>query len=374
MGLLKKIILPLVVVAAIVYGVSLATRQVAIVAPVSRGKAIQGAPSSVTVLAENTSPIVSEVGGRIKTEGFNLDPGARVKAGDVLAYLDTTTLLLEIDRTQSELDAARRRKEIGIPLERDLENARDVLADFENKFRSGNLAESELQKQKRAVQQLEQRVNLEKATEDQLIGALENKLKMQRVQLDATTIKARINGQIAEVSVNAEQFIGDRHVVATMITDSRVVEAKVSEEHYSDLKIGQHASVRFLGLGSQEYGASVTKILPTADPVTQRYGVHLTVDLDPTRLAPGLTGEASIITGVRENTLIIPRRALFGDSVYLIEDGKVQLRRVQTGYSSLNAVEVVSGLEEGNLVIVDQLQRYRVGDRVRTQVETSTSP
>jgi RND family efflux transporter MFP subunit len=297
-----------------------------------------------------------------------------VKAGDVLAYLDTTTLLLEIERTQSELDAARRRKEIGIPLERDLENARDVLADAENKFRSGNLAESELNKQRRAVQQLQQRVNLEKATEDQLISALENRLKLQRVQLDATTIKARINGQIAEVFVNAEQFIGDRTIVATMITDSRVVEAKVSEEHYSDLKIGQHASVRFLGLGPQEYGASVTKILPTADPVTQRYGVHLAVDLDPTRLAPGLTGEASIITGVRENTLIIPRRALFGDSVYLVADGRVEQRRIETGYTSLNAVEVVSGLEEGDFVIVDQLQQYRPGDRVRVQVEAAPAP
>ncbi len=373
MALLKKLILPLAVIAAVIYGIALVTRPVAIVAQVGRDKAIMGVPASVTVQAENTSPIVSEVGGRIKTEGYNLDPGARVKSGDVLAYLDTTTLLLEIERTRTELDSARRRKEIGIPLERDLENAKDLLADYENKFRSGNLSEADLNKQRRAVAQLEQRINLEKAAEDQLIGSHENKLKMQQVQLDATTIRARINGQISDVFVNAEQFIGDRTVVATMITDSRIVEAKVSEEHYSDLKVGQHASVRFLGLGGQLYGASVSKILPTADPVTQRYTVHLTVDIDPLRLAPGLTGEVTIIVGERDNALIIPRRALFGDSVYIVEEGRIARRQVELGYTSLNAVEILSGLKEGDYVIVDQLERYKVGDRVRTQVEATRS-
>ncbi len=371
MAVLKKLVLPLAIVVALFFGITHLTRPVALVATVERGKAIMMVPASVTVQAENISPIVSEVGGRIKTEGYNLDPGLRVKAGEVLAHLDTTTLLLEMERTSTDLESARRRKEIGIPLEQDLRNAQDVLADFENKFRSGNLAESELNKQRRAVTQLQQRINLEKAAEDQLIASFENRLKTQQVQLDAATIKARINGQIAEVFVNAEQFIGERTVVATMITDSRTVEAKVSEEHYSDLKVGQQATVRFLGLGSQEYGASITKILPTADPATQRYTVQLNVDIDPARLAPGLTGEVSIITGVRENTLIIPRRALFGESVYAVANGRVELRKVKLGFTSLYAVEVLSGLEAGELVIVDQLERYRVGDRVRTQTEVA---
>ncbi len=371
MAVLKKLVLPLAIVVALFFGITHLTRPVALVATVERGKAIMMVPASVTVQAENISPIVSEVGGRIKTEDYNLDPGLRVKAGEVLAHLDTTTLLLEMERTRTDLESARRRKEIGIPLEQDLQNAKDVLADFENKFRSGNLAESELNKQRRAVTQLQQRINLEKAAEDQLIASFENRLKTQQVQLDAATIKARINGQIAEVFVNAEQFIGERTVVATMITDSRTVEAKVSEEHYSDLKVGQQATVRFLGLGSQEYGASITKILPTADPATQRYTVQLNVDIDPARLAPGLTGEVSIITGVRENTLIIPRRALFGESVYAVANGRVELRKVKLGFTSLYAVEVLSGLEAGELVIVDQLERYRVGDRVRTQTEVA---
>lgn len=372
MSLLKKIFLPLAVVVALYFLISFLTRPVAIVAEVERGKAIMAVPASVTVQAENVSPIVSEVGGRIKTEGYNLDPGLRVKAGDVLAYLDTTTLVLEMERTRTDLESARRRKEIGIPLEQDLQNAKDLLADFENKYRSGNLAESELNKQRRAVTQLEQRINLEKAAEDQLIASFENRLKTQQVQLDATAIKARINGQISEVFVNAEQFIGERTIVATMITDSRVIEAKVSEEHYAALKVGQHASVRFLGIGPQLYGASVTKILPTADAVTQRYTVHLNVDIDPARLAPGLTGEVTVVTGERDNTLIIPRRGLFGESVYVVSDGRVEQRKVELGFTSLYAVEVLSGLKEGDLVIVDQLERYRPGDRVRTQVEASS--
>ena len=103
MSVLKKLLIPLAIVAVLYFVISHLTRSVAIVSEVTRGKAIMAVPASITVQAENVSPIVSEVGGRIKTEGYNLDPGARVKAGDVLAFLDTTTLVLEIERTKGEL-------------------------------------------------------------------------------------------------------------------------------------------------------------------------------------------------------------------------------------------------------------------------------
>jgi len=77
----------------------------------------------------------------------------------------------------------------------------------------------------------------------------------------------------------------------------------------------------------------------------------------------------SITVGVHENTLTVPRRAVSGSSVYAVRNGRVELQKVELGYVSLNEVEILSGLKEGEQVIVEQLDRFRPGDHVRVEVE-----
>lgn len=86
------------------------------------------------------------------------------------------------------------------------------------------------------------------------------------------------------------------------------------------------------------------------------------------KLVPGLTGEVSIIVGQRDAAAIIPRRALRGNEVFVVAGGRVELRSVKVGYIALNMAEITEGLAEGEQVIVEELDLYRPGMRVRTQV------
>ncbi len=52
----------------------------------------------------------------------------------------------------------------------------------------------------------------------------------------------------------------------------------------------------------------------------------------------------------------------------MVTGGKINLRKVEKGYDSLNYVEIVKGLEAGDEVIVEQQDRFRSGERVRTVV------
>jgi multidrug efflux pump subunit AcrA (membrane-fusion protein) len=109
-------------------------------------------------------------------------------------------------------------------------------------------------------------------------------------------------------------------------------------------------------------------VLPSADPTTQRYSVYLDVQLPEGReVMPGLTGEATITIAERPNAVTIPRRALVGDYVYLVEGGRVIQRKVEKGYDSLSVVEILKGVDNGAQVIVEQQDRFRSGDRVRTE-------
>lgn len=359
----KKVGVLVAVVFVAAAGYIYLSRPTALVAEVASGRAVKAVPGSVTVTAEFEMELKSEVGGRVvKSE---LDPGNPVMAGEVLCQLDTGDLKLEIERITNEYETAKKRIAVGSSIALELANARDDLVNFEQLYRSGNFPESELVKKRRGVQQIEQRYELEKVNNAQLLEGFENTLRVKKRQLEKMTIVAPFDGVVSMVYARPGDLIGSNSSIATLISTSRTVEAKISEENFADLKVGQSASVRFLPYGAWLYDATLVKILPTADPATQRYIVHLEVDIEPEKLVPGITGEVTIVVGQREAKAKIPRRALFGNYVYVVEDGEVRLREVETGYVSMTTVEVLKGLSEGEQVVVDQLDRFREGDRVR---------
>lgn len=368
-----KVLIAIVVVVAAAIGYFYFSRPVALVTDVSGGTAYKAVPGSVTVQAEFDMELKSEVGGRVIKS--DLDPGKKVKAGEVLCQLDPGGLELEIESVQNQYEAAKKRVEIGSPTALDLANAEDDLANYERLNKSGNFSDADLVKKKREVKQIEQKYELEKVNNAQTLESLENTLKVKKRQLAQMTIMAPFDGQVSEVYARPGDIIGANTPIATLISTSRTVEARISEENFADISMGQNALVTFLPYGAWIFHAKVTKILPTADPQTQRYIVYLEVnDIDPDKLVPGITGEVTITVGERKAKALIPRRALFGSNVYLVKDGRVELQRVKTGYVSLTTVEITEGLKPGDQVIVDQLDQFRDGERVRAELIKSAKP
>jgi RND family efflux transporter MFP subunit len=362
-----KLAAAVVVVCLLVFGLIIWMRPTAIVVPVVRDLAINAVPGSVIVEAEFIMDIKSEIGGRIVHS--ELEPGRAFKKGDLLVRIDPRDVELEIDRIQNDIQAAKQRVAVGSGIELELATAREQLENFERLHRIGQLAETELVQRRRAVVGIEQRLELEKVNNASGLAKLENELKVKQRQLEKMTLYADFDSVVSLVYARPGDLIGGGAPIARLIATSRTVEARISEENFAGIREGQKASVRFLGYGGQLYGANVAKILPTADVETQRYIVHLNVDLDPVALVPGITGEVSIVVGERDNALVIPRRALFGNNVFVVNRNTVNIRQVKVGFTSLNVVEVLEGVEEGELVIVDRLDTFRDGDRVRTRFQ-----
>jgi RND family efflux transporter MFP subunit len=363
---MKKALILLALLAAAAVAAVLLLRPVAKVATVVPGHAVKAVPGSVAVHAEYQMELKSEQGGRVLTTA--LDPGKKVAEGEVLVQIDTGDLKLEIERIESEYEASKQRLAVGSSIKLELRNAQEGFQNLERMTKAGTYPLAELEKQRRGVQQIEQRVALEEVNNRQLVEGYENTLKVRRRQLQKMTVRAPFDGVIAAVYARPGDLIGGGAPIATIISKSRTVEARISEEYFAGVKLGQKASVRFLGYGEWLYDATVEKILPTADPETQRYIVHLKVEIDPDKLVPGITGEVTIVVGERDAQAIIPRRALTGNTVLVVEDGRVRQREVETGYVSVTAVEVLKGLKPGEQVIVDQIDLFRNGDRVKVEV------
>ena len=352
-----------VVVGFILFAVIKPTARVAAVVP---GVAVKVVPGSVTVQAEFAMELKSEIGGRImKSE---LDMGGKIPAGTVLAQIDPGDLQLTMEQTETDYEAAKKKIAVGSAIKLDLDTAREALENYERLTKTGQYPQSELEKQRRLVKQIEQSLAREEVANKLLLDSYENTIKVQHRQLDKMTITAPFDGVVSAVFARPGDLIGSNAPIATLISTSRTVEAKISQEDLADIKLGQKATVRFLGREFETYQAEVVQILPTAEAETQRYLVHLDVKCPPEVLVPGLTGEVNIIVGERKSQTLIPRRALFGNNVYVVEDGHVRLRKVEVGYVSMNITEITKGLGPGDLVVVEELDKFRDGDRVRTEL------
>lgn len=363
---MKKIIVSVVLAAGVAVAAVLLLRPTADVVAVAGGKAVEAVPGSVTVRAEFQMEIKSEEAGRIVKS--DLKPGRHFVRGDFMAQLDPSDVKLAIERTESDYAAAKKRIAVGSSIALELATAKQDLEAAERQAKAGGMAQALLDKQRRDVQQIEQRLAWEDVDNKHQLDNFENDLAVKRRQLAKMTITAPADGTISQVLARPGDLIGGGTSIATLISDDRTVEARISEENFAGIKPGQKGYVRFLGYGAYLFDATVAQILPTADPATQRYIVHLDVKIDRERLVPGITGEVSIVTAEREAKVLVPRRAVFDNTVFVVQEGRVQERAIETGYTSLNIVEVLKGLQPGELVIVDSIDRFHDGQRVKARV------
>ena len=185
---MKKFLIAAAAVVAVIVVLFMILKPVAQVAAVTKGRAINAVSGSITVEAEYQMELKSEIGGRlIRSE---LDPGKKVTAGAILAQIDPGDLQLEIEKIENDYAAAKKRIAVGSSIKLELDSAREDLENYERLTKSGNYAPGDLEKQRRLVKQIEQRLALEDVSRKQEIETLENTLKVKHRQLDKMTITA----------------------------------------------------------------------------------------------------------------------------------------------------------------------------------------
>lgn len=92
----------------------------------------------------------------------------------------------------------------------------------------------------------------------------------------------------------------------------------------------------------------------TADPLSKRFGVEAVFENPDHVLRPGTFGDIVFEAQSHENALVVPQRAILSHSyVFVVEDGKAVRKDVALGLQNTVMVEILSGLEEGDLVIVE---------------------
>jgi RND family efflux transporter MFP subunit len=144
----------------------------------------------------------------------------------------------------------------------------------------------------------------------------------------------------------------------------------VSELDVVDLQQGDVVNITLDALPNRQLSGRIRRIFPVGDPTTRLVPVEVVLDAQSARLArPGFLARITFGLATSNNVLLIPASAVLGgegaEAVFVVENNTAVRRTVSTGLTSQGRIEVLSGLAEGDHVVVLGHNTLRDGMTVR---------
>lgn len=300
----------------------------------ARTSTVERAVSAVgTTLARESIDVVAEVPGRIRS--INFEEGQTVEAGAVLFELDRRREEAEVRELQAQVDDARIR-----------------FRRSEALFEDRSVPEAQRDEDRAALETAEARLS----------GA--------RTRLDERYIRAPFDGVtgLREASSGAYVSAGTRLTTLDDVARMRL-EFSVPERFMGALQPGLTVVATSAGFEEQRFEGEVLRLGARVDPVSRSVVVQSELANDDGLLRPGMFMNVRLVLGRRDDAIVVPEEALLIEGerqfAYRIVDDTAERVEVETGVRRRGEVEIVDGLEAGDLVVVAGLQRLRDGVSVR---------
>ncbi len=189
-------------------------------------------------------------------------------------------------------------------------------------------------------------------------------LRYAQTQLSYTRIVSPIDGVIASVSTQEGETIAAGLTAPTFVTiidlSKLQVDALVDETDIGRVKVGQSATFTVDSFPDEEFEGTVTAIYPKAiiDQNVVDYDVVVTIANPRGMLRPDMTANVTINVATKENVLSVPNKAIKREDgmkiVYVVQGGSPIRRAVKTGWKDGEYTEILSGLKEGEQVLVGE--------------------
>jgi HlyD family secretion protein len=320
--------------------------------------------------------------------------GTQAHTGDVLATIESTELRSSLSQAQSLLisqraDLARQNiisrqtnlraeQQVGLTTLR-LEAARRNLTRNERMFKEGlsnrsdyesaqdavRVAEMELTQARKELSMGAETLNFDLRNRQEQVKRQESVTAELQRKVEELTVRAPFDGMVATVNVQDRDAIAANQAILTIVNlSSFELELTLPEEYAADTSIGTPAIIAFEG---REYTGNVTAISP--EVVNSQ--VTTTVAFKGAT-PPGLKQSQRLTTRLvfesKKDVLKVARGAFVesgGGRVAYVVNGKLAARRpITLGVTSVNEVEVLSGLHEGETIVVSDTTPFENANEV----------
>ena len=361
------------VIAAIVFFASLPLAEVAVV---QRGTAISAVYGTVRIEPTLVLPVRAQNSGFIQlAEVLSAGRGAigrSVEKGELLATIADEQTARQLKQARADLQAATQRAELPLPSQEALKVAEDNMGRLEKLSGLSNVPQVEFQKAKSEVNRLKALLETERIERDRNLAALDEAAKKLEAQMKNSEIRSPMDGLLTNIKTIDGELVAERAELFTVSSRKNYVRGEVDEEDVGEVKVGMQAIVQVYAYRTRTFRAKVAAIQPAADVETQRYTIVLDLEDPPENLMAGMTGEMNIVTGMHQDALLLPTRALLIDQALVVKRGVIQSRTMKIGYRTLDFCEVLEGVSEGDRVVISDQDKLRPGRPVRQRVTKVT--
>jgi len=262
----------------------------------------------------------SEIPGRITEILFK--QGGNVKKGDILIQFDDADAKADFKDAEARLAQA--------------------TADFNriSELRSRNIESGKKFDEAKAAFAV---------SEAKLLGA--------KARLDKTQIRAPFDGAIGIMEQSPGTYVQQGQELVTVVENNPMkVDFRIPEKNLHDVGGGQAAEIKLDGFPDQIFTATVEAIDSKVDHQSHSIAVRGTIPNPQGLLRGGLFTNVSLIIGEKGDAILIPESALEREGemefVWVIKNNKASRRRVLTGTKENNKVEIVAGLNSGEIVVM----------------------
>jgi HlyD family secretion protein len=362
---------------------------------VKRGEMIRQVRGSGTLVPEEIRWIPAATEGRV--ERILAHPGAPIEPDTVILELSNPELVRVVLDSEWEIKAAeadltRERVQLESQLLNEQASAATVNAQFhqaeleaeiqDRLAKDGLTSELELKRSKLSAEEQRTRHDLEErrlaiaaeANDAQLaarrarLEQLRALYRLRKSQLDALRVRAGVAGVLQQVPVEVGQLVAPGTNLARVAEPGRLkAEVRIADTQAKDIEIGQKASI-------DTRNGIIPGRVSRIDPASQNGTVTVDVALEgelPRGARPDLGIDGTIELERLPNILYVGRPA-YGQEGGMVgffkleREGNEAVRvQVKLGRATVGTVEVVSGLEEGDRVILSDMSAWDAFDRVR---------
>lgn len=285
-----------------------------------------------------------------------VEEGGAVRAGEALVELEADEALAAVRQAEASLKQSQASLRAA---EQDLPRTQELVA-------QSFYSQQKLDDARRAT-------DVARGQRDAAWAALE----AARARLAQHSVRAPADGQVLVRQVDPGQIVqAGKPLLTVSVHGPLELLAQVDERFLGQLQVGQPARVLADAYPAQPFDAKVTRIAPSVDSQTGSVEVRLAVaGQRPAFLREDMTLSVEVRTGERSGAKVLPLRALraattdgqgAAGEVLVVAGSRAAMRPVQLGLRTLTEVEVVSGLRDGDTVILDA-SKIEVGERVKAR-------
>jgi RND family efflux transporter MFP subunit len=263
----------------------------------------------------------------------NLKAGQGVRAGDVLVRLDNTDLAARFQQAKAAAAAADAAYKQAVSDEKRSAQLR----------KNNVVSQQEYEKNQTAV-----------ASTSAELSRTQEAVKEMQAMLDWATIRSPIDGIVTDKKIDVGDMVSPGQVLLTLFDPKQMqLLASVRESLTQQLKVGQKIGVR-IDVLKKLCSGTISEIVPESQSATRSFQVKVTGPC-PTGIYTGMFGRI-LIPLQDEDIVVVPRRAVRNvgqlELVDVLENGRPTRRAIRTGRTLDDDMEVLSGLREGEEVVV----------------------